>query len=137
MLINTLSHVAIRTVDLDESERFYSGVLGLRSGYRPPFRFAGRWLYSGTDERAEPIVHLIEAGNVSAVSRYTGSLASLKGPSSVDHVAFAATDWATTREHLENMGIAYQDRLTPQSGQHQVFLIDPSGVAIELNFADG
>ena len=77
MPISALSHVAIRAANLDESERFYSGVLDLRAGYRPPFGFAGRWLYPDTDEYAGAIIHLIGAGDPSAIKRYTGSSASL------------------------------------------------------------
>lgn len=137
MSISGLSHVAIRTADLDASERFYSGVLGLRAGYRPPFTFAGRWLYPDTDECAGAIIHLIGSDDPTVVRLYTGSSASERGTGAVDHVAFAATGWSTTRERLENMGIAYLDRLASRSRQRQVFLNDPSGITIELNFAGG
>ncbi len=63
------------------------------------------------------------------------------GPGALDHIAFAATDWPAMRARCHAAGVRYVERTVPALGQHQVFLDDPSGVTIELNYpaaeADG
>ncbi|MEL6480576.1 MAG: VOC family protein, partial [Pseudomonadota bacterium] len=50
-----LDHVNLRTGHLDKMIRWYSDVLGLSEGWRPPFAFPGAWLYAGDT----PVVHLV------------------------------------------------------------------------------
>ena len=40
--------------DIPAVERFYGDVLGLKTGYRPSFKFGGIWLYDGDD----PLIHV-------------------------------------------------------------------------------
>jgi len=131
MSLAGLSHVAVRCRDLDASARFYAEVLGLRVGPRPPFGFPGRWLYG---EAGAAIVHLLDADDAAA-RRYTGAAASV-GAGAVDHIAFAATDWPAMRARLDGLGVPFQTRQAPDTGAAQVFLRDPDGVTIELNFQD-
>ena len=49
-----LDHVNIRTRRLSVLRAFYTDVLGLKDGPRPPFGHPGAWLYAGD----HPIVHL-------------------------------------------------------------------------------
>jgi catechol 2,3-dioxygenase-like lactoylglutathione lyase family enzyme len=138
MAISRLAHYSIRTPDLHASERFYTQALGFRVGYRPPFNFPGLWLYQGEDESGYGIVHIIGVDPQSGegLSDYLGdrSPGSLNGSGSVDHVAFDATGWGAMREKFESLGIGYRERTVPSLGLQQVFLEDPSGVTVELNF---
>src|SRR5271169_5977546 len=59
MAIVKPAHFSIRTADLDGSQRFYTDVLQLRIGFRPPFNFPGVWLYPEQDESEFGAVHLI------------------------------------------------------------------------------
>src|SRR5215472_3163067 len=81
MSLTRLDHFTINCADLDRSRRFYSEVLGMADGDRPPFGFPGAWLYVGD----RPVVHLVGGQNEEGIST-TGS---------VDHVAFAANDLPT------------------------------------------
>lgn len=139
MPISKLAHYSVRTTDLDASRRFYTGILGFIEGYRPPFDFPGAWLYRGGDEADYGIVHLIglDPNDPQGLIDYLGDkpLDSLRGGAAVDHIAFAATDLAGMRQRLRNAGLAYRERTVPSLGLHQVFVEDPSGVTIELNFA--
>jgi catechol 2,3-dioxygenase-like lactoylglutathione lyase family enzyme len=122
---------------LPSVERFYTEVLGLRVGPRPGFDFPGAWLYAGD----EPIVHLAAtlrqraAGAVSefASSTVTPGAAALTGP--IDHVALridgSVDEW---RRMLGARGIRFAEAPVPDFSLYQLFLHDPLGVKIELNF---
>ena len=125
MGIHRLAHFTVRTTALRDSVRFYTEVLGLREGWRPPFDFPGAWLYCGGDTPQHAAVHLIvgEAGE--------------RGGAAVDHVAFDASDLPGLRSRLQAHGLVFRERSVPGLGLHQLFCEDPCGVAIELTFAAG
>lgn len=138
MGIAALAHFSIRTRDLDASERFYVDVLGFRIGPRPPFNFPGRWIYLDDDVTNHGAVHLVgtdEAG-ASALDDYLGAreMVTAKGTGAIDHIAFSATGWPQMRQRLEQCRISYREMTVPELGLHQVFLQDPSGIVIELNY---
>jgi catechol 2,3-dioxygenase-like lactoylglutathione lyase family enzyme len=135
----SLNHFSIRTVDLDACESFYCGLLGLVKGPRPPFPFPGLWLYAGdTAVWANAAVHIIgiDQHDPAGLKQYLGDrdLASLQGTGSIDHVAFFATGLAETLARLKERGIDGRERTVPLLGLHQVFVDDPNGVVVELNF---
>lgn len=138
MAINKLGHFSVRTTALEDSRRFYCDVLGLHVGFRPPFDFPGVWLYRGGDEADYGVVHLIgiDRNDPAGLAAYLGDKdeASLHGSAAVDHLAFLATDLAGMLGRFRSGGIAYRERTVPSLGLHQVFVEDPSGVTIELNF---
>ena len=47
MEIKRIDHYSIRTLDVEASRKFYTEIIGLKVGPRPPFNFPGLWLYSG------------------------------------------------------------------------------------------
>lgn len=135
----SLNHFSIRTVDLDACESFYCGLLGLKKGPRPPFPFPGLWLYAGdTDEYANAAVHIIgiDRSDPEGLKKYLGDRDenSLAGSGAVDHVAFFVTGLADTLKKLQDAGIEGRERTVPLLGLHQVFVDDPNGIVVELNF---
>ena len=52
----------------------------------------------------------------------------------LDHIAFRATDITETRARLVRQGYAYREASVPDAGLRQVFVRDPNGILIELNF---
>jgi len=52
----------------------------------------------------------------------------------VDHVAFRATGLLDLIDHLKKKGVDFKERRVNDQGLYQLFLIDPNGVKIELNF---
>ncbi|WP_295639530.1 VOC family protein [uncultured Methylibium sp.] len=135
----TLNHYSIRSTDLDACRRFYEDVLGLKVGPRPAFAFPGLWLYEGdTSVWANSVVHIIgiDRNDPEGLKAYLGDRdeASLEGSGAIDHVAFFATGLAAMRERLERLGVARRERTVPNLGLHQVFVDDPNGVVIELNY---
>ena len=119
MPLKGLDHVTVNCADLARSRAFYAEVLGLIDGKRPAFPFPGAWLYAGD----HPVVHLVGG----APSGPTGSF---------DHVAFEASDFPATRARLAGMGVDFQENTFAAAGLSQIFLRDPDGVKLELNFRD-
>ncbi|MCY0852581.1 VOC family protein [Cupriavidus sp. D39] len=137
MAITKLAHFSIRTTDLDNSCAFYQRILGFKQGYRPPFAFPGVWLYMGGDEGDFGTVHIIgvDPNNPGGLAAYLGDRAlPATGTGTLDHIAFLATGVQDMWEKLKTEGIAWRDRTVPSLGLHQVFIEDPSGVTIELNY---
>ena len=129
--LGRLAHYAVRAPDLAASRRFSGEVLGLREGYRPPFAFPGAWLYLGADEAEFGVVHLIGEG--AGRDAYLGARTA-SGGGAIDHIAFLASGWAGMRDRCQRLGVAYEERRVPDLGLRQVFLTDPAGVVIELNY---
>lgn len=140
MPLSKIAHYSIRTVDLDATRKFYTEVMGLTVGPRPPFKFPGLWLYNGGhDSYANAVVHIIgiDLNDPQGLKDYLGDRdpESLKsGTGSFDHIAFEATDVNAMLAHLKKKNVPYRERMVPDLNLHQVFLDDPSGVVIELNY---
>lgn len=98
---------------------FYVDVLGLTEGHRPPFRSRGFWLYAGN----APVVHLTER---------TGGGAAHAGPFA--HYAFACESLDEVTAKLKEHAIEFTVDHVPLTKQTQLFLHDPAGVPLELNF---
>jgi len=135
----SLNHYSIRSTDLDACERFYCALLGLVVGPRPPFPFPGLWLYSGdTSVWANAAVHIIgiDRKDPAGLQQYLGERdqSSLRGSGAIDHVAFFASGLAETLARLRAHGIATRERTVPLLNLHQVFVDDPNGIVVELNF---
>lgn len=107
---------------LDELRSFYCEVVGLEVGYRPPFRSFGYWLYAG--EHA--VLHLSEAG--------PSETRSSAPQGTFDHAAFRCTGRAAYEQNLGRLGIKYRVASVPETSQVQLFLSDPAGNGVELNF---
>lgn len=131
MTITGLNHVNIRAEQplLERLRIFYRDLLCLTEGYRPPFQADGCWLYAGDT----PVLHLYEAapGQNCPVTE--------RGP--LDHFAFDCNDLAGMKRRLQGAGIAFHEKSLPETGHPQLFLFDPAGVRVELQFpppsADG
>jgi catechol 2,3-dioxygenase-like lactoylglutathione lyase family enzyme len=134
-----LNHFSIRTLDLEATRGFYESVLGLTVGPRPNFPFPGLWMYAG--DHASPsnaVVHIIgmDRNDPQGLRKYLGDrdVSSLHGSGAVDHLAFFATGLAAMRSHLRALEVPMRERTVPDLGLHQLFLDDPNGVVIELNY---
>jgi catechol 2,3-dioxygenase-like lactoylglutathione lyase family enzyme len=119
MAITGMNHFNILTDDVPATVAFYCDVLGLANGARPDFGFPGAWLYA--DDR--PILH-VSGGRTHAELR----------PGVIDHMAFSATDLRATLDRLEHAGYGPVCRRQVTTGIWQVFVDDPNGARVELDF---
>jgi catechol 2,3-dioxygenase-like lactoylglutathione lyase family enzyme len=135
MAIESLNHYTIRTTDLERSRAFYEDLLGMRVGERPPFQFPGLWLYSAD---GTPSLHLvgIDPADNQGLTDYLGNRGgSGADTGAIDHIAFVVTGLAETIARLNRAGVPFTERTVPLLSLHQLFVDDPDGVRIELNFA--
>jgi hypothetical protein len=85
------------------------------------------------------VVHLTEAGPGVSDNRraYLGEPSQLtRGSGAVDHIAFRCTGLAGVLERLRAEGASFTQRMVSDQGLYQLFLFDPNGVKIELNFSN-
>lgn len=139
MALKKLAHFSVRCTDLDLSKKFYTEILGFQVGFRPAFPFPGIWLYQGGDEAEFGVVHLIgiDKNDPNGLKDYLGDKqeSTLHGSAAVDHIAFIASDLSDMHRRLQQGGVPFRERTVPGLGLHQLFVEDPSGITIELNYA--
>jgi catechol 2,3-dioxygenase-like lactoylglutathione lyase family enzyme len=111
MSVGVLDHFNIRTRKLDDTVRFYEDVLGLEKGARPNFAFPGAWMYS----EGKPVVHLVDISRTDEPQKPDSGV--------VHHVAFVSRGFAGMKR-----------RQVPGGDLWQIFVNDPNGVMIELNY---
>lgn len=121
-----IQHVAIRTDDLDATNKFYTEVLGMTLADRPDLPFPGSWLQMGGTQ-----IHIL-AGNAGLDD--DGGFT--PGSNAVDHLALGAKGFAAYKQKFEDLGLAWRENGIPPFGIWQLFVKDPNGVTIELNFAE-
>jgi catechol-2,3-dioxygenase len=127
MPIDGFAHFNLRAPRelLDTLFAFYRDVVGLYAGYRPPFRSYGYWLYAG----GKDILHLTESA--------PGESRSNNAVTTFDHVAFACSGRGEIEARLRANGIDFSTDHVPSTRQVQLFLQDPAGNGVELNFVEG
>ncbi len=122
MKIEQISHVNIRTTQLDAMIDWYTNVLGMRNGDRPNFSFPGAWLYGGDN----PDVHLIGIEGTPGV----GSEVELK----LEHFGFTASGGAEFVAKLDAAGDKYTRYDIPDFNLYLINLWDPDGNHLHLDF---
>jgi catechol 2,3-dioxygenase-like lactoylglutathione lyase family enzyme len=120
--VGVLDHFNIRTRRLADTVRFYEDILGLQKGDRPNFAFPGAWLYS----EGKPVVHLVDISPTGEPQKPDSGV--------VHHVAFVSRGFAAMKQRLTSKGMAFDVRQVPGGDIWQIFVNDPNGVMIELNY---
>lgn len=121
MALNGLNHVSTRPRDLESTKNFYVDVLGLEVGPRPELPFPGYWLYIGK----QAVIHLLGTEPGKEPAPPTGRL---------DHIAFEGSGLNDIKTRLGRHGIQYDEREIASVSLTQLFMHDPDGVAVEINF---
>ena len=132
MPLTELNHYFVRANDLERSRRFYCDVLGFERMPRPDFAFPGYWLGVGGKVQ----VHMGPNGIPDAGLHYLGSTpqSATDNAGVVDHIAFCATEPEAMAARLKAMNVPARKRYRPAIRLLQMFVKDPDGLTIELNF---
>jgi catechol 2,3-dioxygenase-like lactoylglutathione lyase family enzyme len=120
--VGVLDHFNIRTRKLSDTVRFYENVLGLEKGPRPNFAFPGAWMYS----EGKAVVHLVDISATDEPQKPDSGV--------VHHVAFASSGFDGMKQRLKSRGMPFDARQVPGGDLWQIFVNDPNGVMIELNY---
>jgi catechol 2,3-dioxygenase-like lactoylglutathione lyase family enzyme len=138
MSARRLEHYNVRTIRPQETVRFYLDILGLAPGPYPGKVVPGAWIY---DHDGTPVVHIVSIdpfdGDVQRkadAATLPRPVVSLSGTGAIDHVAFAADNHDEMVARIEREGLPYRTR-RPTPELLQLYLLDPNGILIELNFA--
>ena len=135
MPVQHLEHFLIQVTDMAATRDWYVKTLGFQEGPHPDFKFPVCWLYlDGKD-----VIHVTEGGRNTSENRkrYLGQQSdALEGTGVIDHMAFRCTGLEQMLEHLKKSGVDFKQRQVDDQGVYQLFLFDPNGIKIELNFAN-
>lgn len=127
-----MEHFLVLTDDVDKTRDFYCDALDLKVGFRPELEFAGYWIYLGD----VPAVHIADHTAYIDWTRKVGIPISSgpPGTGALDHIAFNCEGYAEVKRSLEAKGIAISCNELDEIKLKQIFLSDPNGLGIELNF---
>ena len=134
MPLSHIEHYLIAADDMDATRDWYCRVLGMSEGWHPDFGFPVYWLYlDGKD-----VVHISQSAKHASGNqkRYLGrtSQDDGSGTGAIDHIAFRATGLPATMTQLRADGIAFTERRASNQALYQLFMFDPNGIKVELNF---
>lgn len=122
MSVGVLDHFNLRTHKFKETVKFYEDVLGLENGARPNFSFPGAWMYS----EGKAVVHLVDISATPEPQKPDSGV--------VHHVAFVSRGFDSMKQRLAAKAIKFEAVTVPGNQLWQIFITDPNGVVIELNY---
>ena len=135
MPLSHIEHFLVAADDIDATRDWYARVLGMTSGPHPDFGFPVHWMYLGKVD----IVHIGPSARIAGEiqKKYLGrtSRDAGTGTGALDHIAFRATELRTMLEHLKKEEISFTQRRANGQALFQLFLYDPNGIKVELNYA--
>lgn len=128
----SLDHVNIQTAKLDETVQFYRDVLDLEARNPPPPLDPAlvQWMFD-TDGRA--IFHLSNPGALNAI----GDVNVGTDTGAVHHIALDCRDHDMMIARLDRLGLHHRENHVQAIDLKQIFVRDPNGVLLELNYRKG
>lgn len=135
MPITGFDHVNIRTMNVPATLGFFRDVLQMK--IRP---FPGRadtesagWVLDSNDAVVIHVNHGTEVYPTDAQSPWSP----VEGSGAVHHVALNCSEYQATRKRLAALNLSFVENEVPQISLRQLFVREPNGVLIELNFRGG
>jgi hypothetical protein len=128
--VKALDHVNIQTTELALTARFFEQLLELAPG--EPFPGAGTdrviWL---RDAMGHPLIHLTLPGATFAEDAVRPARSDT---GALHHVAFECEGHAAMLARFAQLGLDWRARDIPAIGLRQLFVSEPNGTLLELNF---
>lgn len=144
MQVRRLEHYNIRTAKFTETVRFYVDVLGMRAAPPPglPADAPPSWIY---DASGTPAVHLIGVDPTDPEASYAAKSGfrrglneqvapTFSGSGAIDHIAFECADFDAALARVTALGLPFAQNEVAAIQLRQIFLQDPNGITLELNF---
>jgi catechol 2,3-dioxygenase-like lactoylglutathione lyase family enzyme len=141
MSVRRLEHCNIRTSKFQETVAFYETFLGLKARRAPmaPEHAPATWLY---DESGEAVIHLTPydpsdpGGSYARIINFREGepVPEFVGGGAIDHIAFDCHGYANVKALLQSNKVKFAENAFPSSNLQQLFIRDPNGVTLELNF---
>lgn len=130
--MSSLDHINIQTVKLVETVAFYRDVLDLDARDPPPPLDPAlvQWMF---DPEGRAIFHLSTPGSLNAVKDV--NIGTDTG--AVHHVALACTGHDAMIATLDRLGLEHRENHVLAIDLKQIFVRDPNGVLLELNYHKG
>jgi catechol 2,3-dioxygenase-like lactoylglutathione lyase family enzyme len=135
MPISHIEHFLVAADDIDATRDWYARVLGMKPGPHPDFGFPVHWMYVGDTDLVHIGPSARQAGEIQKKFLGRTSRDAGEGTGALDHIAFRATGLRGMLEHLRKEKISFTQRRANGQALFQLFLYDPNGVKIELNYA--
>ena len=144
-MIRNLDHVNIVTKKFGDTIRFYTEVLGMKNAGLPGGMVSNRNAFI-CDDNDNAVLHIQGVDpedpqpTLDSIRKRLGTLRTsialedLDGSASIEHVAFACHDYDAVRDRLGRHGLEMRFNDVPQMSLRQIFVNDPNGITLELNF---
>ena len=134
MPLSHIEHYLVLSDEIDATRDWYRDVLGMQEGWHPDFGFPVYWMYlDGVD-----VVHVGKSAKHAGDNQraYLGRLAqdTGAGTGAIDHIAFRAKGLKQTMAHLRRHKVEFSERRANGQALYQLFMYDPNGIKVELNF---
>ena len=117
--IQSLNHIGLTTLRLDESRHFYRDVLGFREVSRPDLKFPGAWLFN-----YGVMIHLMQSDQAGSPGGEINTRA--------NHLALHSDDMETAEERLQQHNVPYRKNEIKERNIRQLFFHDPDGNHVEI-----
>jgi catechol 2,3-dioxygenase-like lactoylglutathione lyase family enzyme len=128
----SLDHVNIQTERLAETVAFYRDILDLRVGDPPPPLDPAevQWMF---DPDGRAIFHLSMPGSLLGMANVNVGA----DTGAVHHVALACKGHDAMLGKLDRLGLDHRENHVVAIDLKQIFVRDPNGVLLELNYHKG
>jgi catechol 2,3-dioxygenase-like lactoylglutathione lyase family enzyme len=120
-MIHGMNHFTITAENREQTLAFYCGLLGLQEGHRPDLGFPGAWLYPPGASQA--VLHI-----------YWDRPMPQQRTGVIDHMAFTSSGLKEVKAKLDAQGLPYRLQQQAGAGTWQLFVNDPNGAKVELDF---
>ncbi|MET0241780.1 MAG: VOC family protein [Sphingobium sp.] len=125
MSVQSLDHVNIRVKDVEATAAFFTDILGMR---RSPERSG--WML---DAGGHPAIHLGSA-DMPYPSDHWRPFEGREDSGAVHHVALSCTGFADVLARVKANGLRHDINEITAASMRQLFVAEPGGVLLELNF---
>lgn len=131
MTVEAIDHINIRTPDVPGTARFFADVLDMQVIDTPgiPDRSMAAWI---CDDAGRAVVHV---GTADVRYPWEDEVeVNPEGSGRVHHVALRCVGYDAVAARLDRLNIPSRQNLVAEIGLRQLFISEPNGILLELNF---